>query len=587
MLKKIAAREAIRDVFYSVKYFAQRYPTRTALVVAFTLVTSVVEFVSIAMVMPILSLATQSTSNNPILFKVVSAVEYVGLAPTFLMLFAIFIATMIIKAMLLLVLGIYVDNSSVVMTDNMRSQAIRGIESISWSYLTHQPHGLVVNLMAQEIAKAVSLFASVQVLIVTCFLMVIYLYLGLIAAPAAFLAMLILGGIGTISARPFLKMSRIAGMGQINHMRSLTNELSQGIQAYKAFKAMAREQKLLSKLGLASKAYTRETQRSTRASRYLAASQQIILAFGLAGVVYVSYSIVGNGLTEIGFIVVVMMRLHQNLSTLLVTVQKIINLKYALVKVDEMINDFVSHREINTGTALPSYPAPIRFDQVSFKYDTKNILDGVDFTIAPWGMTAIVGASGVGKTTLIDLLCGFYKPTGGRILIENQDLADIDMEKWRHKIGYVTQEPNLLNDTIRANVAAFDQSISDEKVIEALKGAGAWDFVSRRQYGIHSRIGVSGGRISGGERQRVAIARALAQDPDLLILDEPTAALDAETERALIETFFELKRRIVIVAISHQPAMAAAADVVFRMDKGRLVAADTGTPDVVQMKSAV
>lgn len=579
MIKSLIRSEALGDAWYAFRYFARRYPVPSGLVFIFTLLTSAVELVSMSLVLPIFALATQHTSDNPVLAKIIAAFGYIGVPPTFGTLFSILIATMIVKSTLLLFTSLYVDNSMVGMADDMRTRAIRAVGNVSWSYLTHRPHGLIVNLMSKEIVDAVALFVSLQTALVTAFLMATYMGLGMSVAPMAFLAAGGLGILGALVSRPFLKMARLAGKGQTIHMRELVGEMSQGIQAFKAFKAMAREQKMLARLSSSSNAFTREAQTNTRATRFMEASQHIILALGLAGVVFVGYGLFGVSLAEIGFVVVIILRLHQNLLQLLQSMQKISNRKYVMTKVEEMIGQLEAHREVNAGKLDADYPAPIRFENISFAYDRKQILQDVNLTISTSGMTTIIGASGAGKTTLVDLLCGFLRPSAGRVVIGDRELTDIDLGLWRKRIGYVTQEPNLLNDTIRANVAAFDETMPEDRVVEALRAAGAWGFVSSLPDGLNTKIGVSGGRISGGERQRIAIARALAQQPQLLVLDEPTAALDPATEKSLIETFLELKRGIVIIAISHQPAMAMAADAVYELNNGHLGPADAASFD--------
>ncbi len=186
-------------------------------------------------------------------------------------------------------------------------------------------------------------------------------------------------------------------------------------------------------------------------------------------------------------------------------------------------------------------------------------------------MTALIGPSGSGKTTIVDLLCGFYVPDSGEIKIGDDDLLSINRREWRRNIGYVTQDANLLNRTIAFNVAAFDPSVSSEELENALVAAGAMAFVTAFEYGVGTSVGERGSRLSGGERQRIAIARALARQPKLLILDEPTASVDAETERGLIETLKELKKTLPIIVISHQPAFANAADAVFRVESGTVI----------------
>jgi ATP-binding cassette subfamily C protein len=182
----------------------------------------------------------------------------------------------------------------------------------------------------------------------------------------------------------------------------------------------------------------------------------------------------------------------------------------------------------------------------------------------------IVGPSGSGKTTLTDLITGLLVPTGGRILIDGADLANADVQGWRRRIGYVPQDPMLFSDTIRGNVTLGNRSVSDAAVWEALNRASATDFVSQLPGQLDHRIGELGTGLSGGQRQRLAIARALVTQPSLLILDEPTAALDKDSEAEVCRAIEELRGKLSIVTISHQPALRRLADEVWEVEGGHL-----------------
>ena len=143
------------------------------------------------------------------------------------------------------------------------------------------------------------------------------------------------------------------------------------------------------------------------------------------------------------------------------------------------------------------------------------------------------------------------------------------MQDWRKRIGYVPQETLLLNDSIRLNISFGDAEIDEARVEAALRSAGAWEFVQQLPEGMESSVGERGSLLSGGQRQRIAIARALVHHPDLLILDEATAALDADTEMQLWRTIERLRGQTTVVAISHQPALASVADRIYRIEGGR------------------
>jgi ATP-binding cassette subfamily C protein len=227
--------------------------------------------------------------------------------------------------------------------------------------------------------------------------------------------------------------------------------------------------------------------------------------------------------------------------------------------------------ERSPGGATPSLEQSISLERVTFAYDGGTpVLADVSLTIPAGRFTAIVGASGSGKTTIADLIVGFFEPQSGRVLIDGAPLQQIDLKAWRCTIGYVGQEVTLFHDTVLANVTLGDPSIGHAESQAALKQAGAWEFVCELEHGMETEVGELGGKLSGGQRQRIALARALVRKPKLLILDEVTTGLDPETEAAICATLKEISRTVTILAISHQPALVEAAELVYRLEHGRI-----------------
>jgi len=225
-------------------------------------------------------------------------------------------------------------------------------------------------------------------------------------------------------------------------------------------------------------------------------------------------------------------------------------------------------REPSLGTALPVVRRDITLREASFAYDEHRVLRNVSLTIPTGQMTAIIGPSGAGKTSIVDLIVGLVRPQAGDVWLDDTPLSDINLTTWRQMVGYVPQETLLLHESIFVNITLGEPGITEAEVEKALHAAEAWEFIAALPEGIHTPVGERGSRFSGGQRQRIAIARALVHKPQLLILDEATASLDPVSETAICETVRKLRGAMTILAVTHQPALLHVADRVYRLEQG-------------------
>ena len=197
-------------------------------------------------------------------------------------------------------------------------------------------------------------------------------------------------------------------------------------------------------------------------------------------------------------------------------------------------------------------------------------LERVDLVVPAWRTTAVVGPSGAGKTTLVDVLLGLLDPAAGQVTVDGADLAGA-AAAWRAKVAYVLQEPFLFDATVAENLRWARADATDAELWEALGQAAADGFVRARPDGLDSRVGDRGAQLSGGERQRLALARALLRRPELLVLDEPTSSLDEDAERAVGRAIAGLACWCTVVLVTHRAATAAWADQVVTLEAGRVV----------------
>ena len=237
---------------------------------------------------------------------------------------------------------------------------------------------------------------------------------------------------------------------------------------------------------------------------------------------------------------------------------------------------------------IPPGSHSVAFENVCFRYDEENngdtlVLDQVNFKANPGEVLALVGMSGGGKTTLVNLIPRFYEVTSGAIRIDDIDIRDAEIASLRSQIAIVTQEPILFNETVRTNIAYGNLEASEEAIIKAARDAYAYEFIKNFPKGFDTSIGELGSRLSGGEKQRICIARALLKDAPILILDEATSALDSEAEIVVQKALENLMRGRTTFVIAHRLSTITHADRIIVLVKGQIV--QEGTHDELLTQS--
>jgi subfamily B ATP-binding cassette protein MsbA len=373
---------------------------------------------------------------------------------------------------------------------------------------------------------------------------------------------------------------------QQEHLSHVTAEAFTGHRIVKAFGAEGHES---SRFRRAAERLYRTNLKVTSTVAVLPPLMEFLGGVAVVGLIwYGSHNIAGGRITQGDFMafVVVAFLIYAPIKRLS---RVNTNLQQAIAAAERIFEVFDTHSEVTDKPGADSL-APLRqsieYRDVSFAYQDgsgKYVLSNVSFQVAAGQMIAIVGLSGAGKTTLVNLLPRFYDVTSGAVLIDGVDIRDVTLKSLRASIGIVTQETVLFDDTIGANIAYGSPTASAAEIEAAARAAHAHDFIAELPEAYETRIGERGQLLSGGQRQRLAIARALLKNSPILILDEATSSLDAESERLVQEALANLMRNRTSFVIAHRLSTVRRADKIIAFEAGRV--AEIGRHDELLARS--
>lgn len=373
-------------------------------------------------------------------------------------------------------------------------------------------------------------------------------------------------------------------------MGEVTSALYEGISGIRIVKTFSMENYEIDRFARANQGFFKITMKS--AKRIIAISPITELVGGVAAmlVLYVGGRQIIQGELSFGMFAAFMGAMFQcvqpfkRLSNLSAVLQQA---AAAATRIFQIL-DTPAEAQDKAGTVdLPAFKQAIRFENVSFKYkgEKEDVLKSVNLEVPRGAVLAIVGPSGVGKTTLVNLIGRFYDVTGGRITIDGQDIHQLNLKSLREKIGIVTQEMFLFNDTVRANIAYGDIQAPTDKIVQAASAAQADEFVQALPKGYDTVIGDRGFRLSGGEKQRLAIARALLKNSPILILDEATSQLDSQSEILVQKALEQLMRGRTVFVIAHRLSTVRSATKIVVLDKGKIT--ESGTHEELMNKGGL
>jgi ATP-binding cassette subfamily C protein len=544
---------------------------RQTLVIVALILGAAAENLSIAALWPIVSIATdQDVADQSIGRYVVAMIEGVGLSSSLGVLLLFLALFVTIKFAFSTVGLIFVGREVARVTTRLRLQLLAAIMAAKWSRILSTPAGKLAAIIGEEGTRAGKAFLAAGLFVAKLAETSAYL-VGCLFISWQF-SLLATGAIVALwlAADRYIRKARRVGRTKTKSMRGLSVAVVEMLTSIKILKAMNRH----AYIGRMAGEHVVKLRRAVEAEVYtetaLKVVQEPVLAVILIAGLYVGHAFFGLGLVEFIGSVWLLKRIADGVGAMRAAMHRMAldgGNFWALIAAKRELQE---HAETLSGGLTPRLTKGCRFEAVDFAYGDVEVVGGASFELPAGEISTLIGPSGAGKTTLIDLLIGLHRPSAGAIKIDGVDLRDIDMAKWRERLGYIPQDTILFNDTVARNVTLGEPDIPPEAVERALRLAGAWEFVCALPKGVEETIGVRGNLLSGGQKQRLAIARALVHEPDLLILDEATSALDFGTASEICSAVRGLKGDHTVVSVTHQSVWNEVADNVFRVRGGRV-----------------
>lgn len=465
---------------------------------------------------------------------------------------------------------------------DVREALFRKVQQLSFGNLDELETGQLITRLTNDVTQVQeALVMILRILVRAPLLLVGSLVMGVITCPRlAFLPLMLmpveLAAVIWIvkKATPLYTVVQT----RLDALNQVMQENLAGVRVVKAFGRGGHEE---ARFGAANESLTAQAVRAARTVAVMPPFMMLTMNLGIVGVLWFGGAQVAAGGMRMGQIIAFVNYLMTTLFSLMMVSHLIIQLARAGVsarRIQDVLESRAQVRNRPDAAAAPALRGRVAFEDVTFSYDGNGadpVLKGVSFTAEPGQTVALLGMTGAGKSTLVQLIPRFYDATSGRVTVDGMDVRGFDLASLRRQIGMVMQEPVLFSGTIRDNIRYGRPDAAEEDVVAAARAAQAHGFITALPAGYDTVLGQRGVNLSGGQRQRLAIARALLIRPAVLILDDSTSAVDVETETQIQAALAELMRNRTCIVIAQRISTVLDADKILVLDDGQIAAAGT------------
>lgn len=549
-----------------------KYKPQILILTVLGFASGLLEAVGINAVIPLFSFATGSTAGTDVISRAIARIFSLLHLPFNLRFLLIFIISLFLLKALAMMVFHYVHTK---ITADYQKEATAELfgETLqsTWPHLLRQKNAYLERVLMNDIAQTTYLLKYISQIILLVTSLTMYTLVAINISVPITLGAFAMGGVMFLLFKRFVYKTRLASQEYADADKQTAHHLSQNILGIKTVKAMNVEQPIYQKA-----VEYFDKLRNLRIKTFMMqnTTQELIEPVGLIFITVVfalTYKSPAFNFASFAVIIYVINRIFgylQNAQMKLHSVNEFI--PYLRISVS-YLREAKQHKENASprGSAF-RFERLLKFQNVTFAYPQKPpVLQNLSFQVKKGEMAGLIGPSGAGKTTIVDLLLRLFEPQAGEILLDRVNISEIAMRQWRQHVGYVSQEVFLLNDTIANNIR-FYGSFSEEDIWQAAKIAHIDEFIKGQPLGLETMVGERGVMLSAGQRQRIVLSRVLVRQPELLILDEATSALDNESEVAIQKAIENLKGKITVLVIAHRLSTIINADELLVLENGRI-----------------
>lgn len=590
MLNKL--KQIFKKYFQYFYYFYSHLQYRVFVSLVLSIFVGVMDGFGLAMFIPLLQMvdpanAKPDSANMGNMSFLVDVFNAMGISMTLGVVLAVILIFFSLKGALKFSEAYYRVINEQLFIKQIRTRNIYGLANFSYNVFVHSDTGRIQNTFSGEVEKVKQAYRYYFISFQYGIFVSVYIFMAFFANPKFAILVVVGGALTNLIFRRLHKITKTLSKKVTTDSHAYQGLLIQKVSFFKYLKATGLIHKYADKLNETNEKIQESNKRAGLISATLSSVREplIILVVMLVILIQVKYFS-----QNIGSIILSLLLFYRGLISLM-GMQNYWNLflgaSGSLSNMTQFNEELKAGKEKKGKEVFPGFQQKMELTDLSFQYESNQILKSINLSIPKNETIAIVGESGSGKTTLINILTGLLKPAGGKVQVDGVDLERYNKDTFQQRIGYITQEPVIFNDTIFNNVTFWDEPTETNKrrFEEALRKASIYDFVQDQPARDEAMLGNNGINVSGGQKQRLSIARELYKNVDFLFMDEATSALDSETERSIQENIEKLKGTFTILIIAHRLSTIKNADRIILLNKGSVD--DIGTFDELCSRSPV